>query len=73
MTGKEEEFFLEGMEKALEKMKWGGGNGVRGYVASLFRCLEDGTDNLTVYNGGDLGGWGGGGDGESEDAKGVRA
>ena len=51
----------------------GRGDSVRREVAGLFSGLEDGADDLTIDNGGDLGGWGGGSDGESEDAKGVRA
>jgi len=51
----------------------GRGDSVRREVAGLFSGLEDGADDLTIDNGGDLGGWGGGSDGESEDAKGVGA
>ncbi len=45
MMGEEEEFFLEGMEKALEKMKWGGGMESAGMSPA---CLAASRMGLTI-------------------------
>ena len=65
--------FLGGDGEGTGEDEVAGRDGIHGNVTSLFRSIEDRADDLTVDDVGDLGGWSGGGNGESVYVKGVRA